>query len=155
MAFEVELDESTVDLGYVVIRFQTAWAPLVPIVERLRDMFPDIAFSREWCAEDEFLDRYYPSASTAVARSESGRDGEYTITTLYLTQAEYPEFFLETQTTENPESGYPNPSSTIEPMTPERAHLWMLAPEVTLLALLYPEPPEAAGASLLSPARLR
>jgi hypothetical protein len=118
-------------------------------------MFPDIAFSCEWCAEDGFFDRYYPSASMAVARSESGRDGEYTITTLYLTQAEYPEFFLETQTTETPESGYPNPSPTIEPMTPERAHLWMLAPEVTLLALLYPELPktetETVGVASASP----
>lgn len=144
IAFWVELDETTVDLGYVVISFQTAWSPPIRIVERLRDMFPDIAFCCEWYTEDEFFYRYYPSGSTAVARSESERVGEeHTITTLYLTKAEYPEFFLETQTRKSTASAYPTATSTIEPITPDRAHLWMLAPEVELLALFCPELPEA------------
>jgi hypothetical protein len=142
-AFDVELDESTVDLGYVVIVFETAWSPPVRILEHLRDMFPDIAFSCEWFTEDESFYEHHPSQSTVIARSETDRIDEYIIATLYLTQAENREFFLETQITKKTESGHPNPTSTIEPMTPERAHLWMLAPDVKLLALLCPALPKA------------
>jgi hypothetical protein len=154
IAFEVKLDESTVDLGYVVIDFETAWSPPVRILERLRDMFPNIAFSCEWFTEDESFHEHHPSQSVIALSVAHGVD-EYIIATLYLRHGECREFFLETQTTKKTGIGYPNAKSTIESMTPERAHLWMLAPEVTLLALLYPELPEAAGSSLLWPAWLQ
>lgn len=149
IAFEVEVDETTVDLGYVVISFETAWSPPVRILERLRDMFPEIAFSCEWFTEDEAFHEHHPSQSV-IARSVTNRVDEHIIATLYLRHAECREFFVETQTTKKTGSGYPNAKSTIEPMTPERAHLWMLAPEVALLTLLYPELREAAGTSLWS-----
>jgi len=88
IAFEVEIDASTADLGYVVIKFETAWSPPVRILERLQEMFPDIAFGCEWFAEGHFFDRYDPSQSTAIAQSERERPGERVIATLYLTNAE-------------------------------------------------------------------
>jgi hypothetical protein len=88
-AFDVELNGSTTDLGYVIINFETAWSPPVPILERLQEMFPDIAFCCEWFAEDEYFYRYHPSQSTAIARAERDRQ----VATLYLTRAEYPDFF--------------------------------------------------------------
>jgi hypothetical protein len=103
-AFDVELDESTVGLGYVVIDFDTAWSPPVHILERLRDMFPDIAFSCEWFTEDESFYEVHPSQPTAIARSERDRVDEHTIATLYLTQAEYPEFCLEIRPRRKPEA---------------------------------------------------
>jgi len=87
-AFEVEIDASTADLCYVLIKFETAWSPPVRILERLQEMFPDIAFGCEWFAEERFFYRYEPSQSTAIAQSERVRPGERVIATLYLTNAE-------------------------------------------------------------------
>jgi hypothetical protein len=140
-AFEVELHESTVGLGYVVISFETAWSPPVRILECLREMFPDIAFGCEWYREEEFFYRFHPSQSAAIARSEREQPGEHIIATLYQTKAEYPDFFLETLTIADTEGQHPQ-QSVIEPMTPSEAHQWMLAPDVKLLALLYPELPK-------------
>jgi hypothetical protein len=154
-AFEVELDASRADVGSVVINFETAWSPPVRVLERLQQMFSDLAFSCGWFPEDELFYRYHPGRSTAVARSEQRRPGEHVIATLYLTKAENPEFFLETRIIEEAGSEYPREGSKVQRMSEEEAHLWMLAPEVTLLALLYPELPEAAETSQLSPARLQ
>jgi Ferredoxin-like domain in Api92-like protein len=139
IAFEVELDESTVDLGYVAISFETAWSPPIRILERLQEMFSDLAFCCEWFDEDEFFYRYHPSQSTAIARSERERPGERLIATLYLTKAEHPDFFLETQIIA--ETG--GKRCEIVPMTRGEARRWILAPEVELLALLCPELAEA------------
>lgn len=92
-------------------------------------MFPDIAFCCEWFPEDAAFYRYHPSQSTAIARSEQEQSDQQIIATLYLTKGDFGEFFLETKT------------STIEPMTPAEARRWILAPEVKLLTLLYPELP--------------
>jgi hypothetical protein len=129
VAFEVELDDSTVDLGYVVIRFETAWSPPVRILERLREMFPDIAFACGWFTEDEFFYRYHSSQSTAIARSEWERPGEHITATLYLTKADNPEFFLESHVIAETGGGY----REIEPMTRGEAQQWVLAPSVKLL----------------------
>jgi hypothetical protein len=138
IAFEVELDESTVDLGYVVITFETAWSPPVRILERLRAIFPDLAFCCEWFPEDGSFDYGdYPDPATAIARSEEEQHGEHLITTLYLQKAAHPAFFLHTQTTE-PRDEHAGWRSIIKPMTREEAHAWLLAPDVELLTLLYP-----------------
>ena len=142
IGFEVELDESTVDLGYVVISFETAWFPPVRILERLQQMFSDLAFCCEWFDEDEFYYRYHPSQSTAIACAERERLGERLIETLYLTKAEHPDYFLETAILA--ETG--GKRCKIGPMTVEEAHWWVLAPDVKLLAILYPELPEAKKA---------
>jgi hypothetical protein len=139
IAFEVEVDESTVDLGHVIISFETAWSPPVRILERLREMFPDIAFGCEWFPEDEFFYRYHPSQSAAIARSEREQPGEHIVATLYLTKAEYPDFFLETLIIAETGGQYPRERSMIQPMTRGEARQWMLASDVKLLALLYPE----------------
>jgi len=71
IAFEVEIDASTADLGYVVIKFETAWSPPVRILERLQEMFPDIAFGCEWFAEERFFYRY-SRVSPQRSRSPNG-----------------------------------------------------------------------------------
>jgi Ferredoxin-like domain in Api92-like protein len=151
-AFEVELDESTVDLGYVVISFETAWSPPARVLERLREMFPDIAFGCDWYPEDEFFYRYHPGQSTAIARSDQEQPGEHITATLYQTKTEYPDFFLETLTIAETEGQHPQ-RSVIEPMTPGEAHRWMSAPDVKLLALLYPELPKRETGRIESPTR--
>jgi hypothetical protein len=143
IAFGVELDETTVGLGYVVIDVETAWSPPIRILERLRDMFPEMAFSCEWFTEDESFHEHHPSQSL-IASSETDRADEHIIATLYLRHAECREFFLETQTTKKTGSGYPKRMSIIEPMTTESAHQWMLAPEVTTARTTLPR---AAGSS--------
>lgn len=157
IAFEVEIDASTADLGYVVIKFETAWSPPVRILERLQEEFSELAFCCEWFAEDECFYRYQPSQSTAIARSEQNRPGEHVVATLYLTRAEYPEFFLQTQVMKETTSEYPREESTIESMSWEEARSWMLASDVELLALLYPELPKAEANAFsreVSPAKI-
>jgi hypothetical protein len=145
IAFEVEVDESSIDLGYVVISFETAWSPPVRILERLQEMFSELAFCCEWFAEDEFFYRCHPGQPAAIARREREQFGEQSIATLYLTNVDNPEFFLETRIVAESRG-----SSKTEPMNRGEAHEWILAPDVKLLALLCPELPtaqsEAVGA---------
>jgi hypothetical protein len=108
-------------------------------------MFSELAFCCEWFAEDEFFYRYHPGQPAAITRREGEQSGEHSIATLYLTNADNPEFFLETRIVAESQG-----SSKTEPMNRGEAHESILAPDVKLLALLCPELPtaqtEAAGA---------
>jgi hypothetical protein len=54
-ACDVELDESTADLGYVVITFDTAWSPPWPVPRRPSEMFLELAFCCGWADQEEMF----------------------------------------------------------------------------------------------------
>jgi len=53
--WNVNVDTSSIDLGHVTITFQTAWCGPYPIMKRLRELFPDIAFKHDWDEIDTHL----------------------------------------------------------------------------------------------------
>lgn len=52
-ACRAELTEPySIDHGYTVIRFDTAWTPPLPVFHRMFAMFPQLSFSCSWENED-------------------------------------------------------------------------------------------------------
>jgi hypothetical protein len=142
-ACDIQLDESSVHSGYVVIQFETAWNPPWPILRRLQDMFSDLGFACRWFSEDESFYRYHPSVSLAIGRvKREGSAGQHITTTLYMTKDNCGDFFLETQTATEMIAGEHRVRTMIETMSEAEAHSWLLSPDVKLLALIYPEIPE-------------
>jgi hypothetical protein len=45
---DVKVNYSTVNLGFLRIRFETAWIPPLPVLDRLKESFPDLTFEFEW-----------------------------------------------------------------------------------------------------------
>jgi hypothetical protein len=125
--------------------YRVLGSPPVRVLERLQEMFSELAFCCDWFAEDEFFYRHHPGQAAAIARREREQSCEHSIATLYLTNVDNPEFFLETRIIAQSRG-----SSKTEPMNRGEAHEWILAPDVKLLALVYPELPtaqtEAVGA---------
>jgi hypothetical protein len=46
--YDVNLNYGTVDLGFLRIRFETAWVPPLPVLDLLKESFPDLTFEFEW-----------------------------------------------------------------------------------------------------------
>lgn len=140
-ACEIELDESTADLGYLIIKFESACGPPRPVLQRLQKMFPDIGFACRWFHEDEFIYRYHPDMSLPIARCQrKDGPGQQITSTLYMTNDKYGEFFLETQTTTETVTGEPRVETEIARLSEAEVNRWLLSSDVKLLALLYPLP---------------
>lgn len=56
-ACRAELAEDCAKEGYIEIRFETAWAPPMPVIEKMFEMFPKLSFVCTWENEGE-CERY-------------------------------------------------------------------------------------------------
>jgi hypothetical protein len=66
-ACQVEIEDSSLEQGYVEITFDTAWDAPVPVLQKMVEMFPKLTFDCSWRHEGEdpyphSLDDYDPSA---------------------------------------------------------------------------------------------
>jgi hypothetical protein len=52
-ACSVEIDEASVEYGFLEIRFETAWSAPVPVLLKMRELFPRLPFDCRWRHEDE------------------------------------------------------------------------------------------------------
>jgi Ferredoxin-like domain in Api92-like protein len=44
----VNLNTRTIDLGFFRIMFETGWVPALPVLDRLKESFPDLTFEFDW-----------------------------------------------------------------------------------------------------------
>lgn len=67
----VNIDDAAIEQGRLIIDFMTAWNPPGPILEKLFDLFPALAFRCEWRNEDDRDRAPYPHcvAKATVATS--------------------------------------------------------------------------------------
>jgi hypothetical protein len=72
-ACRAELAEDCAEERYIEIRFETAWAAPMPVIEKMFEMFPKLSFDCSWQDEDE--DEIHSIVRRAIPDQEPNTKG--------------------------------------------------------------------------------